>query len=149
MSPADSADAGAAAGNSTDGTGTGPGTGTGGNGGPATVPSGAPLRLHYSGELEQLRLQTEVMGVRVDENLERMRQVLLTGDLRLAEVALGADDDIDDMNVSLTERCYQILARESPIAGDLRLVVSVIRVISELERVGDLSLRVVKLAPDH
>jgi phosphate transport system protein len=89
------------------------------------------------------------MGVRVDENLERMRQVLLTGDVRLAGVALTADDDIDDMNVSLTERCYQILARESPIAGDLRLVVSVSRVISEFERVGDLSLRVVKLAPEH
>jgi phosphate transport system protein len=111
--------------------------------------NGSPLRLHYSSELEQLRLQTEVMGVRVDENLERMRQVLLTGEIGLAAVALGADDDIDDMNVSLTERCYQILARESPIAGDLRLVVSVIRVISEFERVGDLSLRVVKLAPDY
>jgi phosphate transport system protein len=111
--------------------------------------TGSPLRLHYSAELEQLRLQTEVMGVRVDENLERMRQVLLTGDRRLAEVALGADDDIDAMNVSLTERCYQILARESPIAGDLRLVVSVIRIISEFERVGDLSLRVVKLVPDY
>jgi phosphate transport system protein len=108
-----------------------------------------PLRLHFSSELEQLRLQTEVMGVRVDENLERMRQVLLTGDEPLAAVALGADDDIDDMNVSLTERCYQILAREAPMAGDLRLVVSVIRVISEFERVGDLSLRVVKLVPDY
>jgi len=108
-----------------------------------------PLRLHYSAELEQLRLQTEVMGVRVDENLERMRQVLLTGDIALADLAIGSDDDIDAMNVSLTERCYQLLARESPIAGDLRLVVSVIRVISEFERVGDLSLRVVKLVPGH
>jgi phosphate transport system protein len=108
-----------------------------------------PLRLHFSAELEQLRLQTEVMGVRVDENLERMRQVLLTGDEALAAVALAADDDIDAMNVSLTDRCYQILAREAPMAGDLRLVVSVVRVIAEFERVGDLSLRVVKLAPDY
>lgn len=109
----------------------------------------SPLRLQYSAELEQLRLQTEVMGVRVDENLERMRQVLLTGSVSLADQALAADDDIDAMNVSLTERCYDVLARESPKAGDLRLVVSVIRVISEFERVGDLSLRVVKLAPDN
>jgi phosphate transport system protein len=111
--------------------------------------SAAPLRLQYSAELEQLRLQTEVMGVRVDENLERMRTVLETGSVPLAEQAVAADDDIDAMNVSLTERCYDVLARESPKAGDLRLVVSVIRVIAELERVGDLSLRVVKLAPEH
>ena len=53
------------------------------------------------------------------------------------------------MNVSLTERCYEVLARENPVASDLRLVVSVVRVTSELERVGDLCLRVVKASIDH
>ena len=106
------------------------------------------LRQSYHGELEQLRLQTEMMGVLVDQNLERMRQVLQDGDEAAAVAAVAADDDIDAMNVSLTERCYQLLAREGPVASDLRLIVSVIRVIGEFERVGDLSLRVVKLAPD-
>jgi phosphate transport system protein len=108
-----------------------------------------PLRLNYAAELEQLRLQTEVMGLRVDQNLERMRDVLLTGNPSVAGLALAADDDIDAMNVSLTERCYEVLARETPVASDLRLVVSVVRVTSELERVGDLSLRVVKAGLDH
>jgi len=108
-----------------------------------------PLRTTYGAELEQLRLQIEVMGVMVDQNLERMRRVLETGDPGLAEHALAADDDIDAMNVSLTERCYDVLARENPVASDLRLVVSVVRVISELERVGDLCLRVVKASLDH
>jgi phosphate transport system protein len=67
----------------------------------------------------------------------------------VAEVALGADDRIDEMNVSLTERCYELLRREAPVAADLRLIVSVLRVTAEFERIGDLSLRVVKLAPDH
>jgi len=108
-----------------------------------------PLRVTYSAELEQLRLQVEVMGVLVDQNLERMRQVLETGDPVVAAHALGADDDIDAMNVSLTERCYEVLGRENPMASDLRLVVSVIRVSSELERIGDLSLRVVRVGVDH
>jgi phosphate transport system protein len=108
-----------------------------------------PLRLSYGAELEQLRLQTEVMALRVDQNLERMRVVLTTGDALLAEQALAADDEIDAMNVSLTERCYEVLARETPVASDLRLVVSVIRATSELERVGDLCLRVVKAALAH
>jgi phosphate transport system protein len=107
------------------------------------------LRREFHDELDQLRLQVELMGVRVDHNLERMREVLLSGDERLAAVALAADDDIDAMNVSLTERCYVLLARESPVAVDLRFVVSVLRIISELERIGDLALRVVKLAPEQ
>ena len=53
------------------------------------------------------------------------------------------------MNVSLTERCYLLLGRESPVASDLRFIVSVLRIVSELERVGDLALRVVKLSPKH
>lgn len=108
-----------------------------------------PLRLHYTAELNELKLQTEMMGVLVDQNLERMREVLATGDAGIAEIALGADDEIDAINVSLTEQCYLVLARESPMAHDLRLVVSVIRVTSEFERVGDLALRVVKVVDDQ
>jgi phosphate transport system protein len=107
------------------------------------------MRQAFAGELEQLRLQVEVMGVRVDENLERSRTILRHGDLQEAARALDADDDIDAMLVSLTERCYDLLCREHPMASDLRFIVSVLRVLEEFERIGDLALRVVKLAPDH
>ena len=73
----------------------------------------------------------------------------MPGDTALAAAAIAADDEIDAMNVSLTERCYDLLVRESPVASDLRLVVSVAAGAGELERIGDLALRVVKLAPDH
>lgn len=108
-----------------------------------------PARASYQAELEQLRLQVELMGVRVDQNLERMRQVLQEGDEREAALALAGDDEIDAMQVSLTERCYDLLAREQPVASDLRLIVSVVRITGELERIGDLALRVAKLAPDQ
>ncbi|HET6954250.1 MAG TPA: PhoU domain-containing protein [Acidimicrobiales bacterium] len=109
-----------------------------------------PLRLAFHEELDQLRLQVEVMGVCVDKNLERMRQVLDHGDPdgRTVAAALVADDEIDGMHVSLLERCYDLLNRESPVASELRFVVSVVRILSEFERIGDLALRVVKLAPD-
>jgi phosphate transport system protein len=107
-----------------------------------------PTRQGFRSELEQLRLQVELMGVRVDENLARMGQVLRSGDRSLVEPALLADDGIDAMNVSLTERCYELLTLEAPVAGDLRFIVSVLRITGELERVGDLSLRVIKLAAE-
>ena len=116
---------------------------------PAASAEGGPLRLNYSAELEQLALQVELMGVVVDQNLERMREVLATGNAEIAEAAISTDDDIDAMNVSLMERCYELLRREAPVASDLRLIVSALRVTGELERIGDLALRVVKLYPDH
>ena len=115
---------------------------------PADSADGGPLRLHYSAELEQLALQVEMMGVMVDQNLERMLEVLRHGGEQCALEAVAADDNIDAMNVSLMERCYDLLRREAPMASDLRLIVSVLRVTAELERIGDLSLRVVKLYAD-
>lgn len=112
-------------------------------------PSNEPLRQSFTSELDQLRLQVEVMAVRVSEELERMGRVLLTGDEALAEAALAADDDVDAMLVSLTSRCYELIGRQSPVASDLRFLVSVLKMLEELERVGDLSLRVVKQVGDQ
>ena len=104
-------------------------------------------RRLFQDELDQLRLQVELMGIKVDQNLERVRRVLTDGDPGAADTAIRCDDEIDAMNVSLTGRCYDLLARENPVASDLRFVVSVLRILSELERIGDLGLRVVKLNP--
>ncbi|HEY8526993.1 MAG TPA: PhoU domain-containing protein [Acidimicrobiales bacterium] len=112
-----------------------------------TDPEPVPLRTAFHEELHQLRLQIEVMGIRVDQNLERMRQALRDGDDGQVYAALRADDEIDDMHVSLLEQCYALLNREAPVASDLRFIVSTVRILGELERIGDLSLRVVKLAP--
>lgn len=110
-------------------------------------PAPVPVRVAFHDELDQLRLQVELMGVRVDQNLERMRRVLETADTGVVDGALVADDEIDAMHISLLERCYQLLNREAPMMSDLRFLVSVVRILSELERVGDLALRVIKLAP--
>jgi phosphate transport system protein len=89
------------------------------------------------------------MALRVDDALAKMRTVLATGDREVARSLIDHDDEIDEMHVSLTERCYELLVREQPMASDLRLVVSVIRVLGELERIGDLALRIAKLAPQY
>jgi phosphate transport system protein len=106
-------------------------------------------RASFGLALEQLKIQVEMMALRVDAALESSARVLLTGDLALANEVIRGDDDIDAMFVSLTERCYELLGRQAPVASDLRLVVSVLSVIQDLERTGDLCLRIVKLAPDH
>jgi phosphate transport system protein len=116
---------------------------------PEPEPAMEPARASFAFALEQLKIQVEVMALRVDAALESSARVLLTGDLSLANDVIRGDDEIDAMFVSLTERCYELLGRQAPVASDLRLVVSVLSVIQDLERTGDLCLRIVKLAPDH
>lgn len=89
------------------------------------------------------------MGLMVSDALEDSSVVLLTGDRELAKKVIAGDDAIDNMFVALTERCYDLLCRQSPVASDLRLVVSVLRIVGDLERTGDLCLRIAKLAPHH
>jgi len=106
-------------------------------------------RESFHQELDHLRLQVEVTAARVGVALDRMHEVLRSGDLGLAEEALAADDQVDAMVVSLTERVYDLICREAPVASDLRYLVSVVRILEELERIADLSLRVVKQAPEQ
>ena len=115
----------------------------------APEPSDQPARAAFVAQLEQLRLQIEVMALKVEDALQNSTDVLLTGDVTLAEQVIERDDEIDAMLVSLTERCYDLLSRQAPVASDLRLIVSVLRIVSDLERTGDLCLRIVKLAPEQ
>ena len=115
----------------------------------ASASRATPLRSSFAADLEQLKLQVEMMALRVDEALQRSTEVLLTGDVDLARRVIAGDNEIDQMLVSLTERCYEVLVRQSPVASDLRLVVSVLRILGDLERTGDLCLRIVKLAPEQ
>jgi len=100
-------------------------------------------------ELEQLELQVDLMALRVGEAIDQAIEVLATGDHSVADALLFADDEIDTLHVSLTERCYELLVRHQPMASDLRLVVSVIRVLGALERIGNLCLRIAKLVDDQ
>lgn len=100
-------------------------------------------------DLEELRLQVEVMAIRVQTAVARAVEVVRTGDPSIAGALVASDDEIDAMHVSLTERCYETLLLQQPVASDLRLVVSVLRVLGSLERIGDLSLRVAKTLDDR
>jgi phosphate transport system protein len=108
-----------------------------------------PSRTGFQADLDELRLQVEVMALRVGAALDGATEVVRTGDEVLAAEVIAADDEIDAMLVSLSTRCYELLARQSPVASDLRLVVSVLRILTEFERIGDLCLRIANLAPQQ
>jgi len=73
-------------------------------------------------------------------------RALLSGDASLAEQVISGDADIDRARERVEDNALAILSLQAPVAGDLRVVVSALRMVSELERMGDLSVHVAKVA---
>ncbi len=67
----------------------------------------------------------------------------------MAEVVVNNDYKVNAMEVALDEECNRVLARRQPTAGDLRLVVAVIKTITDLERIGDEAERIARMSQQH
>jgi len=73
-------------------------------------------------------------------------QALLEGDAEIAERVISSDAEIDAARERVEDACFTLLSLQQPVAGDLRVVISALRMVSELERMGDLSVQVAKIA---
>ena len=80
-------------------------------------------------------------------------RALLDADLTKAEEVISADIKIDTLHDDIENRCFSLLARQAPVAGELRTVVAAMRMVADLARMGDLSAHIAKIArlryPDH
>jgi phosphate transport system protein len=82
----------------------------------------------------------------VEASVRNATQALLNGDAEIAENVIAADDTIDRARERVEDTAFNLLSLQQPVAGDLRVVVSALRMVSELERMGDLSVHVAKIA---
>ncbi|WP_122818751.1 phosphate signaling complex protein PhoU [Nocardioides pantholopis] len=82
----------------------------------------------------------------VEASVRGATAALLTGDATTAERVISADADIDRARERVEDTAFTLLSLQQPVAGDLRVIVSALRMVSELERMGDLSVHVAKIA---
>jgi phosphate transport system protein len=100
------------------------------------------MRAAFEHELVEIRDLLIELAVKAGAAMNTATQAMLNADLETAQSVIAGDDELDD----LTERaCYDAVARQQPVARDLRLVVSSMQVSSSLERMGDLADHVAKL----
>lgn len=99
--------------------------------------------------LEQLQgVFNDLAGIcrLVETAVEQATLSLMTGDASVAEQVISADIDIDRAREDVEDAAFDLLSLQQPVAGDLRMVVAALRMVSELERMGDLSVHVAKIA---
>jgi phosphate transport system protein len=101
-------------------------------------------RKSFQDALDELRIDVIRLAALTTEAIGAGTQAFLDADLTAAEEVIENDDDIDDLTHSIEDSCYQLLARQQPMATDLRTVVSVLRIVHELERSADLMVNVAK-----
>jgi phosphate transport system protein len=91
----------------------------------------------YNADLEGLRSAVLQMGGIVEQQLQNGVKAIVTGDSRLGEEVARLDHKINAMEVAIDDDCSRILATRAPTASDLRLIVAIIKTITDLERIGD------------
>jgi phosphate transport system protein len=101
-------------------------------------------RKSFQDALDELRIDVIRLAALTTEAIGAGTQALLDADLTAAEQVIENDDDIDDLTHAIEDSCYQLLARQQPMATDLRTVIAVLRIVHELERSADLMVNVAK-----
>ncbi len=104
------------------------------------------MREAYLEELAAITDSLVEMTNLVASAMARATTALLDADLQLAESVITADETVDALYREVEERAIELMARQAPVAGDLRVLVTSLRMVADLERMGDLALHVAKVA---
>ena len=96
------------------------------------------MREKFHLALENLEADVVRMGEYVTEAVGRATTALVEGDERLAGAVVDADEQIDALYIHIESNCHKLLAQQQPVAKDLRRIISMLRVVQDLERSGDL-----------
>jgi phosphate transport system protein len=100
----------------------------------------------FDAELERVRSRVLQMGGLVEEQITRAMESLITGDMDLIDKVIAEDHRVNAIEVELDEACSHIIARRQPAAGDLRMLMTVVKTITDLERIGDEAAKIARMA---
>jgi phosphate transport system protein len=100
----------------------------------------------FDAELEGVRSRVLQMGGLVEQQITRAMEALANGDMELADQVIADDHRVNALEVGIDDDCVHIIAKRQPTAGDLRMIMAVIKTITDLERIGDEAQKIARMA---
>ena len=105
------------------------------------------IRKQYDSDLEALRTALVEMGQNAAEAVENALEALCTADTAAAQKIVQGDDRINNMERDIEHRCMTLLLRQQPVAGDLRHISTAMKVVTDIERMGDHASDIAEIIP--
>ena len=104
------------------------------------------MQRHFHEELEALKQTLLAMGGLVEEQIRRVMSALLERDSVLAQEVIDRDRQVNAYDVEVDEKCVELLALYQPTAGDLRFITTAMKIVTDLERIGDQAVNIAQRA---
>ena len=104
------------------------------------------ISKQYDAQLESVRAKVLEMGGLVEQQIVNALEALIKADLKLAKDVMQTDARVNALELQVDEACNHIIARRQPAAGDLRMIMMMVKTITDLERVGDEATKIARTA---
>jgi phosphate transport system protein len=104
------------------------------------------MRRHFHEELEGLKQTLLAMGALVEDQIRRVMRALIERDDALARSVIERDRQVNTYDVEIDEKCVELLALHQPAAGDLRFITTAMKIVTDLERIGDQAVNIAQRA---
>lgn len=106
------------------------------------------MRAALENELRSIQVDIIRMGTLIEKTIEDTINALVNRDLNLAQTIAANDDQFDQMELDIENKCIYLIARQQPVASDLRKIFSVVKIVTDLERIADHCQDISKLTID-
>lgn len=104
------------------------------------------ISKQYDAQLESVRAKVLEMGGLVEQQIVNALESLIKADLKLAKDVMQTDARVNSLELQVDEACNHIIARRQPAAGDLRMIMMMVKTITDLERIGDEATKIARTA---
>ncbi|HEV8640247.1 MAG TPA: phosphate signaling complex protein PhoU [Methylomirabilota bacterium] len=104
------------------------------------------VQRHFHEELETLKQTLLAMGALVEDQIRRVMRALIERDDALARSVIERDRQVNTYDVEIDEKCVELLALHQPAAGDLRFITTAMKIVTDLERIGDQAVNIAQRA---
>jgi phosphate transport system protein len=103
------------------------------------------MRTTYHKKLREIQDDILVMGSMVGKAILRSIDALKNRDLELANQIITDDQKVNNLRFSIEEKCIELIATQQPMAGDLRIIVAILNITTEIERIGDYAVGIARI----